>query len=175
MEIVDELAVADMRFKFAGWEEGWVDPDETCRAFAVRELAPDAADWLAEFGTFSVRDMRYIAGLLNFPFEPFEKADFYENFLDVVEENPWAVLPLEISAARNRQGMSGTRTGRSRKHGPRKSRVFPVLDKMPSSRFRLTSQQHLVEDLAQSASVTSGWTSSSRWRSSSNTRPSTSG
>ena len=64
MEIVDELSVVDMRFKFAGWEEDWVDPDETRHPFAVRELAPDAADWLAEYGTLSVRDMRHIAGLL---------------------------------------------------------------------------------------------------------------
>jgi hypothetical protein len=48
---VTDLAGVEFRYKFMAWDETWVDPDQ-CREFPLRQLAPDAVEFLAELRAF---------------------------------------------------------------------------------------------------------------------------
>lgn len=114
------------RHKFSTWK--YEDKDEeACRAFPLRELAPDAAAYFAKAGFLSPRDIRYLIGRLGLEVDPKDVEAFYDAFLAEIEPHPWVFPMLEVAVVGNRDGVKRTRRGTK----TRWDKVGHTLSKLP--------------------------------------------
>lgn len=124
----------------AGWTEKDGFDGPLLHAFPLREIAPDAVDYLAEHAAYAARDRNFISSLLGFDNDRGDVHGFFEEWLDIVESCPWLVPDIETRMAMHRLKRTGTRRNWRAKDRMRYSKV---LTKLPVSRLRLRNQPDL--------------------------------
>lgn len=137
-----------LQVKYANWTEDFVDPDEL-RKFPLRELAPGVAEFLAEAGHLSQRDIRFLSERLNLAdriedFDPKDPVAFYDALLDIVELNPWIMPTLEVEVVQNRSGASRGKSDTKKIHPKRLGRT---LSKLLLSKLRFRGNEALQKRL----------------------------
>ncbi|MHA6692287.1 hypothetical protein [Devosia sp. A449] len=122
---------------------GW-KPDETLQLeavhrFPVLEISPDAVEFFARSGHFSVRDLRFLVTEFGFQVDFRDTPGVYREVLLRAQEAPWVLPVLEVAVGGNRSGQ--------RSSGPGKLPL--VLSKLPLSKLRLKSHPDFHERLFQ--------------------------
>ena len=145
-----------LRLKFTDWTEDYTDP-QPIQVFALREFAPDAADFFAEAGHFSQRDIRFLVDRMRLDVDPKDTTAFYGSFLDVVEKQPWVFPILEVEVVQHRNGAKGAKSSAKSS----REKFARTLRKLPISKLRLKAsgalQARLGEFIKERVVATALW------------------
>ena len=133
-----------LRLKFTDWTEDYTDP-QPMQPFALREFAPDAADFLAEAGHFSQRDIRFLVDRMRLDVDPKDTTAFYGAFLDVVEKQPCIFPMLEAEVVHHRNGAKGAKSSAKSS----REKFARTLSKLPLSKLRLDGSEALQARLGE--------------------------
>ena len=138
----DEAGPSSLRSKFTGWTEDYTD-SQPMQPFPLREFAPDAAEFLAEAGHLSQRDIRFLIDRVRLDVDPKDTTAFYDAFLGIVEKQPWILPILEFEVVQHR---NGEKRGKSSAKSNRE-KFKRTLSKLPLSKLRLKASESLQERL----------------------------
>ena len=141
--------VEHIRLKLSAWHPGWEDPEQEGRPFPLRYIAPDAAAYLAEHAHFTAGDMKYFASLTRIDFQAGDREDFFDSYLDKVEDEPWLAVAIDFIIAHHR--VNASLSGRKKVLRGDSSRIGILLDRLPAGKLRLDSRPELADKLDQLA------------------------
>lgn len=110
---LDALSLPNFRMKFLSWSPDWEDAGD-CVAFPLRQMAPQAATYLAKASRYTAREIRTLCRWLKID-PTLDRVAFYEHYLDAVEPEPILAPLLDMLLARNRSQRVGEGPSRSRR------------------------------------------------------------
>lgn len=151
---LDEDGLHPLQVKYASWTEDYRDPDELHK-FPLRELAPEAAKFLADAGHLSQRDIRFLSERLKLAervegFDPKNHVAFYDALLDVVETHPWVIPTLEVEVVQNR---SSAMRGKFAAQKAYRRTLGRTISKLLLSKLRFKSNDQIQERLHELVSM----------------------
>lgn len=130
--------------KFANWnDEDW-EIDAPSEEFPLREIAPDATDFLVEAGFFSPRDIKALVQHFRMDIDPKDAHAFYDHILDVAEREAWVLPMVEVDTAALRIGKK-----RHKRLSYARESSGRIIPKLPLSKLRLANNPLIQERLAE--------------------------
>lgn len=130
--------------KFANWnDEDW-EIDAPSEEFPLREIAPDATNFLVEAGFFSPRDIKALVQHFRMDIDPKDTHAFYDWILDVAEKEAWVFPMIEIDTAAMRAGKKKTK-----RPSYKQENLERIIPKLPLHKLRLKHNPPLQERLSE--------------------------
>ena len=136
--------VHPLLLKFATWnDEDW-ELDAPSEKFPLREIAPDATDFLVEAGFFSPRDIKALVQHFRMDIDPKDAHAFYDRILDVAETEAWVFPMIEIDTAAMRAGKK-----KAKRPSYQQESFERIIRKLPLNKLRLKHNPLLQERLSE--------------------------
>lgn len=133
-----------LRMILGAYDEEVGLPDEMPH-FPLRDLAPDAASYLAKAGHFSARDLKFLVDHASLDADPRNPLEVYSALLDIIETYPWMQSSLEVETAHNRhRHKHGRNTPR-----PGIDKIFRYIEKFPMEKLRLENRPDMQDRLGE--------------------------
>lgn len=127
--------------RLASWNEDDWEASDACETFPLREIAPDAVDFLVEKGFLTQRDIKALVLLFHMEIDPKDHHAFYDRLLDKAEGEAWILPMIEVDVA---QARLSKKRRRARHSGEDLGRV---ISKLPLHKLRLKNNPGLQERL----------------------------
>ena len=84
------------------WKPDKWETPSVFSAFPILDICPEAPNFFAEAGYFSIRDLRAIVSNFSLPVDHMDPHGVYRILLEVTQTAPWIFPVIEALAAENR-------------------------------------------------------------------------